>query len=76
MSCYRGRRVDALMLDHRADFVQRYQAGWAKAHIAEAMGISHRCLHSWVSRFEAPGKAGLNGRSSRPHTIPTRTCGR
>lgn len=58
MSCYRGRRVDALTLDHRADLVQRYQAGWAKAYVAEAMGISHRCVQTWVSRFEAQGKAG------------------
>lgn len=56
--------------------VQRYQAGWAKAHIAEAMGISRKCVHTWVSRFEAQGKAGLDDRSSRPHTMPTRTCGR
>ena len=56
--------------------VQRYQAGWAKAHIAEAMGISRKCVHTWVSRFEAQGKAGLNDRSCRPHTLPTRTCGR
>jgi leucine-zipper of insertion element IS481 len=25
--------------------VRRYQAGWAKAHIAKAMGVSRKCPH-------------------------------
>ena len=28
--------------------VRRYQAGWAKAHIAAAMGISRKCVHTWI----------------------------
>lgn len=52
--------------------VRRYQAGWAKAHIASAMGVSRKCVHTWISRFEAQGEAGLVDRSSRPHTMPTR----
>ena len=52
--------------------VRRYQAGWAKAHIAAAMGVSRKCVHTWISRFEAGGEAGLVDRSSRPHTTPTR----
>lgn len=53
--------------------VQRYQAGWPKAHIAAAMGVSRKCVHTWISRFEADGEAGLADRSSRPHTMPSRT---
>ena len=53
--------------------VCRYQAGWAKARIAEAMGVSRKCVQTWISRFEAEGEAGLLDRSSRPHTMPTRT---
>jgi transposase InsO family protein len=52
--------------------VRRHQAGWAKAHIAKAMGVSRKCVHTWISRFEADGEAGLGDRSSRPHTTPTR----
>lgn len=55
--------------------VQRYKAGWPKARIAEAMGMSRKCVHSWISRFETEGEAGLSDRSSRPHTMPTRTPG-
>jgi transposase InsO family protein len=37
------------------------------------MGISRQCAHRWVARFDAEGDAGLQDRSSRPHTMPTRT---
>jgi transposase InsO family protein len=53
--------------------VARYQAGWRKAHIAAAMGISRKCVRTWIARYEAQGEAGLVDRSSRPHTSPTRT---
>jgi transposase InsO family protein len=53
--------------------VQRHRAGWAKARIAEAMGLSRKCVHTWITRFDADGQAGLFDRSSRPHTMPTRT---
>lgn len=53
--------------------VRRFKAGWAKADIASAMGVSRKCVHTWTSRFEAEGEAGLLDRSSRPHTMPTRT---
>lgn len=53
--------------------VQRWQAGWPKAHIAAAMGISRKCVRTWITRFDDEGEAGLADRSSRPHTSPTRT---
>ncbi len=53
--------------------VQRYQAGWKKAHIAAAMGISRKCVGTWLDRYAAEGQAGLQDRSSRPHTNPRRT---
>ena len=53
--------------------VHRYQAGWAKSHIAKAMGVSRKCVHTWITRYEADGEAGLVDRSSRPLTCPGRT---
>ena len=53
--------------------VARYRAGWRQAHIAAAMGISRKCVRTWVTRFEAEGEAGLVDRSSRPHSSPRRT---
>jgi transposase InsO family protein len=53
--------------------VERYRAGWPKAHIAAAMGISRKCVSGWLDRFAAEGAAGLHDRSSRPHRTPGRT---
>jgi transposase InsO family protein len=54
--------------------VERFRAGWPKAHIAAAMGVSRKCVRTWVDRYEAEGEAGLRDRSSRPLTMPTRTA--
>jgi transposase InsO family protein len=56
--------------------VQRRQAGWPQAHIAAAMGISRKCVKTWLDRYATDGEAGLRDRSSRPHSMPTRTDAR
>lgn len=43
------------------------------SHVAAAMGVSRQCAHRWVARFDAEGLAGLQDRSSRPHSMPTKT---
>ncbi|MCU1605294.1 MAG: Integrase, catalytic region, partial [Modestobacter sp.] len=53
--------------------VERHQAGWAQAHIAAAMGISRKCVKTWITRYNVEGEAGLEDRSSRPLTSPSRT---
>jgi transposase len=53
--------------------VQRHQAGWPQAHIARAMGLSRKCVKTWIDRYAAEGEAGLADRSSRPHSTPTKT---
>jgi transposase InsO family protein len=62
-----------LTVHGRLLIVQRHQAGWKKAHIAAAMGVSRKCVKIWIDRYDAEGEAGLVTRSSRPHTTPTRT---
>ena len=49
------------------------ELGMPVAHVARAMGVSRQCAHRWVARFDAEGDAGLHDRSSRPHSMPTRT---
>jgi transposase len=61
-------------LHGRRLIVERHQAGWPQAHIAKAMGISRKCVATWVGRFETEGEAGLEDRSSRPHSCSTRTA--
>ncbi|UQS23738.1 IS481 family transposase [Amycolatopsis thermalba] len=53
--------------------VQRHRQGWPQAHIAKAMGISRKCVKTWLDRHAAEGEAGLHDRSSRPHSSPRRT---
>src|SRR3954470_6419550 len=62
-----------LTVHGRRLIVQRHQAGWPKAHIATAMGVSRKCVAVWVDRFAAEGETGLYDRSSRPHRMPTKT---
>jgi transposase InsO family protein len=62
-----------LTVHGRRLIVQRHQAGWPKAHIAAAMGISRKCVKTWIERYDLEGEAGLVTRSSRPHTMPTKT---
>jgi transposase InsO family protein len=54
--------------------IARYRAGWGQAHIAAAMGISRKCVRTWIARYEAEGEAGLVDRSSRTHTSPRHTA--
>jgi transposase InsO family protein len=53
--------------------VERAAAGWPQAHIAKAMGISRKCVKTWLDRHAAEGVAGLADRSSRPLSSPRRT---
>jgi transposase InsO family protein len=53
--------------------VQRHRAGWPKSHIAAAMGVSRKCVRTWIDRFAEEGEAGLRDRSSRPHQVPSKT---
>lgn len=58
----------------RSLIVARHQQGWPQAHIAAAMGVSRKCVKTWIDRYAAEGESGLRDRSSRPHTMPTRTA--
>jgi transposase InsO family protein len=62
-----------LTVHGRLLIVQRRQGGWKQAHIAAAMGVSRKCVKYWLDRYEAEGEAGLETRSSRPHSMPTKT---
>src|SRR3712207_8528100 len=62
-----------LTVHGRLLIVQRHRAGWKQAHIAAAMGVSRKCVRTWIDRFEVEGVAGLETRSSRPHSMPTKT---
>jgi transposase len=48
-----------LTVHGRLLIVERHRAGWKQAHIASAMGISRKCVKTWIDRYEAEGEAGL-----------------
>jgi transposase InsO family protein len=62
-----------LTVHGRRLIVRRHQLGWRQAHIAAAMGVSRKCVKTWVDRYASEGDRGLADRSSRPHTMPTKT---
>ena len=62
-----------LTVHGRRLLVQRVEAGRPVAHVADELGVSRQCAHRWVARYRAQGQAGLQDRSSRPHTSPRRT---
>lgn len=62
-----------LTVHGRRLIVARHRAGWPQAHIAAAMGVSRKCVKTWIDRYAAEGDTGLATRSSRPHSTPTRT---
>ena len=69
-----GHRNARLTVHGRRLLVQRVRfEEMPVAHVAKAMGISRQCAHRWVARWDAEGDAGLEDRSSRPHTSPNRT---
>ncbi|MEJ3405901.1 leucine zipper domain-containing protein, partial [Rathayibacter sp. YIM 133350] len=63
-----------LTVHGRLLIVRRHQQGWRQAHIAAAMGVSRKCVKIWIDRYAAEGEAGLEDRSSRPRSSPTRTA--
>jgi transposase InsO family protein len=68
-----GHRNARLTVHGRRLLVDRVRQGMPVAHVAKAMGVSRQCAHRWVARFAAEGDAGLEDRSSRPHSSPTKT---
>lgn len=40
-----------LAVHGRLLIVQRHRGGWKQAHIAAAMGVSRKCVKTWVDRL-------------------------
>ena len=61
-----------LTVHARLLIVERYRAGWPQARLAEQLGVSRGTVKKWIDRYRVEGPAGLEDRSSRPHTSPNR----
>lgn len=61
-------------MDQRVAAVQLVAAGIAVSEVAERSGVSRQAVYNWLEQHRADPEAGLNDRSRRPHTSPTRTA--
>ena len=57
----------------RLRLVRRIESGWSITATAESMNVSRQTAHKWWHRYRNEGTAGLEDRSSRPHTCPHQT---
>lgn len=58
----------------REAMVRRFtDHGWPKAKIAHQFQTTVKTVAKWIKRFIRDGAAGLQDRSSRPHSMPTCT---
>jgi transposase InsO family protein len=57
----------------RSIIIERVVAGRPVAHVAKELGVSRQTAYRWVRRYQAEGISGLQDRSSRPRTFPTKT---
>lgn len=62
-----------LTLRARRELVERMQAGWTAADVAEQMNVSRATVYKWWRRWRLEGDDGLWDRSSRPRRCPTQT---
>ena len=60
-------------MDQRVAAVQLVAAGVAVSEVAERSGVSRQAVYNWLEQYRADPESGLNDRSRRPHTSPTRT---
>ncbi len=52
--------------------IERLEAGWSAAAVAESAGVSRATVYKWRQRYRLEGPAGLADRSCRPHNSPRR----
>lgn len=62
-----------LTVHGRRLIVQRFEDGQRYSHMAAAMGVTRKCVSTWIARYQTEGEAGPRDRSSRPPTMPTNT---
>jgi len=57
----------------REILIERLGRGEHRVDVACALGVSVRTVYKWRNRYREEGHAGLQDRSSRPHTSPDRS---
>lgn len=60
-------------MEQRLTAMELMVAGVGVSEIAERFGVSRQAVYDWKERHREDPESGLNDRSRRPHTSPTRT---
>jgi transposase InsO family protein len=61
------------IVDQRVSAMELLAAGIGVREVAERLGVSRQAVYDWKERHREDPATGLNDRSRRPHTSPTRT---
>lgn len=61
-------------MEQRAAAMELIEAGVSVTDVAERMGVSRQAIYDWKARYREDPQTGLDDRSRRPHTSPTRTA--
>jgi transposase-like protein len=62
------------IVEQRQSAVELVEAGVGVSEVAERLGVSRQAVYNWTERYRQDPEAGLNDRSRRPLTSPTRTA--
>ena len=57
----------------RLEMVREVEDGWSISEVARRFRVSHTTVAKWARRHREEGEAGLEDRSSAPHSNPRRT---
>jgi putative transposase len=61
-------------MDERVQFISDYlRQLWTTSALCQRYAISRKTAYKWIARYEREGAAGLDTRSSRPHSSPQTT---
>ncbi|HWS72126.1 MAG TPA: integrase core domain-containing protein, partial [Thermoanaerobaculia bacterium] len=62
------------IVEQRLAAMELIAAGSGVGEVAERLGVSRQAVYDWQARYREDPETGLNDRSRRPHTSPTRTA--
>lgn len=61
------------IVDQRVSAMELLEAGVGITEVAERLGVSRQAIYDWKGRQREDPEQGLQDRSRRPHTSPSRT---
>ena len=61
------------IVEQRVSAMKLLEEGIGVSEVAERLGVSRQAIYEWKARYRENPETGLNDRSRRPRTSPTRT---